>query len=61
MLFMTPKKLFSLWIFSNFCADIFGHLGKRINRKTKVNFKIDEVTNWETNNYNIDFAQYLKK
>lgn len=34
----------------------FGHLEKRINKKTKVNFKFYDVINWETNYYNIHIA-----
>ena len=29
--------------------------------KAKVNFKIYDVTDWTTNNYNTHIAQYLKK
>ena len=29
--------------------------------KTKVNFKIYDVTNWITNNYNTHISRYLKK
>ena len=35
----------------NFCHDFFGHREKWLDRKAKVNFKIYDVTNWETNNY----------
>ena len=28
-----------------------GHAGKRLDEKVKVNFKIHDITNWETNNY----------
>ena len=27
----------------------------------EVNFRIYDVMNWETNNYNTDVVQYLKK
>ena len=36
----------------NFCPNVFGHVGKRLDKKASVNFKIYEVTIWETNNYN---------
>ena len=29
--------------------------------KTKLNFKIYDVTNWITNNYSAHIARYLKK
>ena len=37
-----------------------GHVGKRLDKKAKINFKIDDVANWETNYYNTHSAQYLK-
>ena len=44
-----------------FCPVIFGHAGKRHDKKAKVNFKIYGVINWETNNENAYLAQYDKK
>ena len=32
-----------------------------LDQKAKVNFKIYNVTTWETNNCNIHIAQYLRK
>ena len=29
-----------------------GHVEKRLSKKAKVNFKIHDVTDWITNNYN---------
>ena len=29
--------------------------------KAKVSFKIYDIINWETNNYNTQIAKYLKK
>ena len=40
---------------------LFGHVEKRFDNKAMVNFKIYEVIDWTTNNYNIHIAQYLKK
>ena len=45
----------------NFCLDLFGMQKKRLDCKDKVNFKIDHVTTWLTNNCNTHIAQYLKK
>ena len=45
----------------NFYPCFFGHVGKRLDKKAAVNFKIYGVTNWETNNYEIHVALYLKK
>ena len=54
------KALFTLKIL-NFCPDFFGHVGKQLDEKAKVNFKIYDVINCETNNYNTHIAQYLIK
>ena len=32
----------------NFCPNFFGHVGKRLDQKGKVNFKISDVTDMET-------------
>ena len=44
-----------------FYPDFCGHLGKRLDKKGKVNFKIYDVTDWITNNYNTYIDQYPKK
>ena len=54
------KGLFVLKIFK-FHPELFVHVGKRLDKKAKVNFKINDVTVWETNSYNTYIAQYLKK
>ena len=36
-------------------------MGKQLNKKAKINFKICDVSGWQTNNYNTDIARYLKK
>ena len=54
------KALFVLKIFT-FCPDFFGHAEKRPDKNAKVNFKLNDVTYWETNNYNTHVADYLKK
>ena len=43
------------------CRDFVGHLQKWLDKKSKVNFKILNVKNWETNNYSTNIVQYLKK
>ena len=42
----------------SFCPDNFGHVGKRLDEKAKVKFKIYGVINWGTNNYNTHITQY---
>ena len=44
-----------------FCTDFFAHVGKRLDKKAKVNFKIYDVTDWIKNNYNTHIVQYLTK
>ena len=43
---------------SVFCPSFFG---KQLDKKVEANFKIYDVIDWETNNYNTHMAQYLKK
>ena len=54
------KALFVLKIL-NFCPDFFVHLGKQLDKEVQDNFKIYDVTTWETNNYNTYIAQYLQE
>ena len=56
----TLNALFVIKI-SKFLSWSFVHVEKRLDYKDKVNFKIYDATAWETNNYNICTAQYLKK
>ena len=51
MLFVTCFIFFSCWWYLNFCPDSFGHEDERFDKKAQVNFKIFDVTEWETNNY----------
>ena len=43
-----------------FLLCLFGYVEKRLDKKTMVNYKIYDVTDWSTNNCNIEVAQYLK-
>ena len=43
----------------NVCPDFCGHVGKRLDKKPKVNFKIYDVTDLGTSNYNTHIAQYI--
>ena len=54
------KALFVLDIFT-FLSRVFGYVEKRLDKKAMVNYKIYDVTDWTTNNYNTHIAQYLKK
>ena len=48
-------------IFIFFLFSPFGPVEKRLTMKAMINFKIDDVKNWETNNYNRGFARHLMK
>ena len=54
-------NLLALFVLYFFFRGFFGQAGKGLDKKTKFIFKIYDVINWETNNYNTHIAQYLKK
>ena len=56
------KALFVLKIFNFFPIFFFCCRGKQLDNIVKVNFKIYDEINWETNNYNtqIKFDQLIK-
>ena len=54
------KDLSVLMVFK-FLSRPFGHVGKQLDKKPRINFKIHDVTDWQINNYNTHIAQYLKK
>ena len=54
------KTLSVLKIFT-ILSGFFGHVGKWLDKKAKVNFNIYEVIDWTTNNYNTHIAQDIKK
>ena len=58
--YLTLKVLFVLKIFK-FLSWLSGHVEKRLDLDDKSNFKIYDVTTWETNNYNTHIVQYLTK
>ena len=51
-LYFVINALFILEIF-NFCLDFFGHVGKQLDKKANVNFRICNI-------YYTYIAQYLK-
>ena len=53
------KALFILKIIM-FLSWRFDQVGKRFDKKTKINFKMYDVTDWKTNTYNTNIVQYLK-
>ena len=44
-----------------FLSRPFSNVGKRLDKKVKVNFKIYDTTDWETNNSNTNNTQFLKR
>ena len=44
MFFISCQKFFSFARYLSFCPDFFGHVGKQLDKKAKVNFKIYDVT-----------------
>ena len=57
--YFTLKALFVLEIFT-FLSRLFGYVRKDLDKKDEVNFKIYNVTDWTTNDYNKHIVQYLK-
>ena len=58
--YFTLKAIFILEIFK-FLFWLFGHVGKRLDKKPKINSKIYDVTNWVTDSYDTYIARYLKE
>ena len=60
--YFTLKARFVLEIFTFVSRNIyiFGYIEKRLDKQAEVNFKIYDVTDRITNNYNTHVAQYLK-
>ena len=53
----APFVLEIITFLSRFC----GYVEKELDKKTIVNSKIYDVTNWTTSNYNTHITQYFKK
>ena len=60
-MFILSKKLFLFLRFLNLSPDFFGRVVKQLKKKAKINFKMFDVINWETNSYNTYISQYLKR
>ena len=61
MRFISCQTFFSFLRYSNFCLDFFVNVGKQLDKKAMVKFKIYDVTYWETNSYITHILQYFKK
>ena len=58
--YLMLKPLFVFEIFT-ILSWLFGYVKKRIDKKGLANFKIYDVTDCTTNNYNTHIGQYLRK
>ena len=54
------KALLVLEIFA-FFSGLFGYVEKWLDKKTRVNFKIYDVTDWTTNSHNRPLLFFLRK
>ena len=54
------KALLALEIFT-FLSSLFAYVEKWFDKKAMVHFKIYDITDWTTNNYNTYIEQYLNK
>ena len=59
MLFILSEKLFIFRRQLSFSPYFLSHVGKRLDKTVKVNFKIYDIIDWETNDYRTYTAQYL--
>ena len=58
----APKKpILNRVKYLHFCPDFFGYVGKPFDEKAKVNFKIYDVKNSNTNNYTINILPDISK
>ena len=60
LFYFMLKARFVLEIFT-FLSWLFGYLETRLDEKAMVNFKIYDMADWATNNYNTYITQYPKK
>ena len=59
--FFFMSKALSVFKIFKFLFRLFAHIGKRLDKKVKVNLKIYDVTDWKPKNFNRHISQYLKK
>ena len=53
MCFISSQGLFAFLRYLHFCLDFFAQGRKWFDKKAKINFKIYDLTNWNTNNEHI--------
>ena len=59
--FYFMLKVLLIFEILTFTSWLFGFVEKRLDKKAMVNFKVDDVTDWTTNDHNTHIAQYLNK
>ena len=59
--FCFMLKVLLIFEILTFTSWLFGFVEKRLDKKAMVNFKVDDVTDWTTNDHNTHIAQYFKK
>ena len=57
---MKKNNLYFLKM-STFLSRLFCHVGKRLDKKAKVNYKSYEIKDWTENNYNKHIAKQFQK
>ena len=57
----NDEKMHLLYFKSSFCPAVFGHVGKHLDNKAEVNFKLYGIKNLETNNYNTFIAHIIRQ
>ena len=60
-LYFELNAFFILKLFGFLNRLFFVNVGKQLEKKSKINFKIYEIKDWETNNCNTPIACYLKR
>ena len=54
--FLFQQKVTFVLNILKFCLDFFGYVEKWLDKKAIINFKLYDVTSWETNKYNLHIA-----
>ena len=58
--FYSSSKAYFIFKILKFFSWLFGHVGKQLDQKDKVNFKFYDVTTWLTNNCNPHIGNILR-
>ena len=61
MLSILSKRPFWFFTYLDFSPDVFGYIGRPVDKKANTSFKIYDVITQETSSSNTYNAQYLQK